>query len=195
MFTCPMPLTARLNHVPRDDARHVQAWTLVRRDQSTLTTARSTVYRRPAGTATIAGGGADSIRRTITVVDTDGTLQFDAPFTMNSGAFNNNGHTIFNSDATVAAAATFTMGATGSDLTVGPDAEVTITQNSFNLDGGVAGETVITVNEGGTLTLDLGDYDNDTATNSFDGVINLNSGGTFDVNVADPRFVMNGTRI
>ena len=83
---------------------------------------------------------------------------------MNGGAFNNNGHTIFNSNATVAAAATFTMGGTGSDLTVGADAEVTITQNSFNLDGSVAGETVITVNEGGTLTLDLGDYDNDTAT-------------------------------
>ena len=55
----------------------------------------------PAGTATIAGGSFSQNSGTITVVDTDGTLQFDAPFTMNGGTLVNNGHLIFNNDATI----------------------------------------------------------------------------------------------
>ena len=38
-----------------------------------------------AGTSTIAGTSFSQNAGTITVVDTDGTLQFDAPFTLNGG--------------------------------------------------------------------------------------------------------------
>lgn len=145
----------------------------------------------PASTSTIAGGALTQTGGTINVVDTDGTLIFDAPFTMTGGGYNNQGHTIFNAATSISAAATFLMGPSGSDLTVGPGAAVTITQISFNLDGTAAG-TVITVGQLAQLTLDLGDYDNDAATNSFDGTVNLN-GGIIDVTTSDAEFVMNAT--
>ena len=144
----------------------------------------------PAGVSIIAGSTLTQSGGTINVLDTDGTLQLDAPFVMNDGIFNNQGHTIFNADASIAAAATFTMGLSGSDLTVGADADVTITQNSFNLDGNAAG-TVITVNSGAVLNLELGDYDNDAVSNAFDATITLNS-GNIDVTTSDAEFVMEG---
>ena len=62
-----------------------------------------------AGTSTIAGSSFSQNAGTINVVDTDGTLQFDAPFTMNGGTLTNNGHVIFNQTATIAAAANLDM--------------------------------------------------------------------------------------
>ena len=50
---------------------------------------------------------------------------------MNGGTFNNEGHMIFNANATIDAAATFTMGPSGSDLTVGADADVTINSDQL----------------------------------------------------------------
>ena len=138
----------------------------------------------------IKGGTLTQTGGTISVVDIDGTLQFDTSFVMNGGNFVNNGHVIFNDNATINNPAVFTMGFNGSDLTVGANAEVTINQTSFNLDGNLAG-TVITVNQGGSLTLNLGDYDNDVVTNSFDATINLND-GVIDVDTADAEFVMDG---
>ena len=144
----------------------------------------------PAGIATITGATFTQSSGTINVVDTDGTLVIPGRFNMTGGTFNNNGHTIFNGIANIETTATFNMGPSGSDLTVGANADVTINQNSFNLDGTAPG-TVITVQQGGVLTLALGDYDNDSATNVFDATITL-SGGLIDLTTADAEFVMGG---
>jgi fibronectin-binding autotransporter adhesin len=143
-----------------------------------------------ADVSVIKGGALTQSGGVINVVDTDGTLRFDSVFTLNGGTLTNEGHVVFNANATINNAATFTMGANGSDLTVGAGATVTINQPSFNLDGTAAG-TVLTVNDNATLNLNLGDYDNDAATNAFDGTINLNS-ATISSNVTDAEFVMDG---
>lgn len=145
----------------------------------------------PAGTAIIAGGSFSQNSGTITVVDVDGTLQFDAPFTLNGGTLANNGNVIFNSSTVIANAANFTMPTTSSSLTVGANRTVTINQANFNLDGSNAATNVITVNDAGTLNINTGDYDPDSATNAFDGTVNLVN-ATISVNIADAEFVMDG---
>jgi hypothetical protein len=145
----------------------------------------------PAGTSFISGGLLVQSGGTINVVDTDGTLQFDAPFTMNGGSLTNNGHVIFNQTATIAAAANFMM-IGSADLTVEANRTVNVDQSSFNLDGSNTLGTVITVNSDATLELNLGDYDNDSATNAFDATISLNS-GSINVDTSDAEFVMDGT--
>ena len=145
----------------------------------------------PAGTATIAGGSFSQNSGTITVIDTDGTLQFDAPFTMNGGTLTNNGLVVFNSSTTIANAANFVMPTTSSSLTVAANRTVNINQNNFNLDGSNAATNVITVNTDATLNINTTDYDPDSATNAFDGTVNLVS-GTINVNVTDVEFVMDG---
>jgi hypothetical protein len=144
-----------------------------------------------AGTSTIAGSSFSQNSGTITVLDADGTLKFDAPLSMNGGTLTNNGHVIFNQTATIAAAANFDM-VGDADLTVEANRTVNINQTNFNLDGSGAGGTVITVNSGGTLNINVTDYDSDSVTNGFDGTINVNS-GTISVFSADAEFVMDGT--
>jgi hypothetical protein len=143
-----------------------------------------------AGTSTIAGGSFAQNSGTITVLDVDGTLQFDAPFSMNGGTLTNNGHVIFNQTATIAAAANFAM-VGSADLTVGANRTVTINQTNINLDGSNTLGTVITINSQGRLNLNVTDYDSDSATNAFDGTINLNS-GLFNPTTGDAAFVMDG---
>ncbi len=145
----------------------------------------------PADTSFISGGTLTQTGGTISVVDTDGTLQFDAQFTMTGGTFVNEGHTIFNENATINNPAVFTMGIVGSDLTVGENAQVTINQTIFNLDGGGAG-TVITVNSNALLSLNLGDYDDFAVVNRFNGTMILHSGDV-EVFTADAEFIMDGT--
>jgi hypothetical protein len=145
----------------------------------------------PADVSVIKGGALTQSGGVITVEDTDGTLQFDNVFTMNGGSLVNNGHVIFNNNATINNAATFTMGFSGSDLTVNAGFTVTINQPSFNLDGNAPG-TMISVNEGATLNLNLGDYDNDAVPNGFDATINLVS-AVINLDVTDAEFVMDGT--
>jgi hypothetical protein len=145
----------------------------------------------PAGTSTIAGASFSQNSGTINVVDTDGTLQFDAPFTMNGGTLTNNGLVVFNSNTTIAAAANFTMPTASSSLRVEANRTVNINQNNFNMDGGNAATNTITVNSGGTLNINTTDYDPDSATNAFAGTITLN-GGSISVNTSDAAFVMDG---
>ena len=144
----------------------------------------------PAGKATIAGASFAQNSGTINVLDADGTLQFDAPFTMNGGTLANGGHVIFNQTAVIAPAANLDM-IGDSDLTVEANRTVTINQTNFNFDGAGIGGTVITVNSQGNLILNVTDYDSDAATNAFDGTVNLNN-GTIDVNTGDAEFVMDG---
>jgi hypothetical protein len=146
----------------------------------------------PAGVSTIAGGALTQSAGTITVVDNDGTLEFDAPFTMNGGNFINNGLVVFDANATIAAGANFTMPTTASRITVAANRTVSINANNFNMDGSNALTNVITVETSGTLNITTTDYDPEAATNAFDGTININS-GSISVNTSDAEFVMDGT--
>ena len=169
------------------------AWTL---DTGTITANNGFVDGgafpdTPADISIIAGGALTQTGGTITVADADGTLRFDAPFTMNGGTLTNNGLVIFDGNATIAAAANFAIGSTA-DYTVEASRTVTINQTNFNMDGNVAGATRVTVNSAGLLTINVSDYDSDAVTNRFDGVVTLNS-GDIDVSSADAEFVMDGT--
>ena len=73
------------------------------------------------------------------------------------------------------------------DLTVEANRTVTINQTNFNLDGSNTLGTVITINSGGQLNLNVTDYDSDSVTNVFDGTININS-GTFNSTTGDAQF-------
>ncbi len=144
-----------------------------------------------AGTSTIAGASFSQNSGTITVVDTDGTLHFDAPFTLNGGNFVNNGLVVFNSNTTIANAANMTLPTTSSSLRVEGGHTVTINQANFNMDGANAATNVITVTGDSNLTINTGDYDTDSVTNVFDGTVNLDS-STISVSVTDAEFVMDG---
>jgi len=98
-----------------------------------------------AGISTIAGGALTQTGGTITVVDADGTLQFDAPLTVSGGNFTNNGLVIFNADAT-------------------------INLVSFNFD---AGDWLVQNNA--LLDINVNDHDSDSLTNVFDAGITLNN--------------------
>jgi hypothetical protein len=146
----------------------------------------------PAGVATIAGAGFSQNSGTITVVDNDGTLQFDAPFSANGGSIVNNGTIVFNSSTTIAAPVAFTMPTTASSITVAANRTVNINANNFNMDGSNALTNAITVEAGGELVISTTDYDPDQAANAFDGTITINS-GSLSVNTSDAEFVMDGT--
>lgn len=145
----------------------------------------------PAGVATIKGGAFSQNSGTITVIDADGTLQFDAQYFLNVGTFTNNGHVIFNANSQLTAGGTFVPVA-GSKITVLANRTLLIAQTNINLDSDNSAPVEYIVNQGGTINLTSTDYDSDVATNSFEGVITLN-GGTFNSNTGDPSFVMNGT--
>lgn len=140
-----------------------------------------------AGVSTIKGGALTQTGGTITVVDGDGTLQFDTTFTMNGGNFVNNGHVIFNADATIAAAANFTMPTATSSITVNAGRTVTINQTNFNPDGNDTATNVLTINDGGTLNLNFGAG----ADVSFGGKLQLNE-ATLNVTTTDASFGIDG---
>ena len=129
-----------------------------------------------ADTSFIAGAAFTQTGGIITVIDTDGTLQFDAPFTQSGGDLVNNGLVVFNRNATIGAGANFTMPGETSSLTVNAGVEVNIDQANFNADGGGFSTNVITVGSGGILDLDVGTG----ADIGFNGTILLN-GGELDV--------------
>ncbi|WP_428939427.1 dockerin type I domain-containing protein [Fontivita pretiosa] len=130
----------------------------------------------PADVAYIRGGAFTQTDGTITVVDSDGALQFDAAFTMSGGTLTNNGEVIFNANATIGAGANFLMPGSTSSITVEPGMTVTVNQANFNPDGGGFLTNVITINAGATLALNLGTGADDV----LGGVTNLN-GGTLTV--------------
>ncbi|BBO30745.1 beta strand repeat-containing protein [Lacipirellula parvula] len=144
-----------------------------------------------AGKATIAGASFSQNSGAITVVDDDGTLQFDAPLTINGGTLVNNGLVIFNSSTVLGAAAGMTLPTASSSFTVAANRNVVINQNNFNLDGFGVLTNTITVESGGDLTVNTTDYDPDSATNAFNGTINLNR-GNIEVITSDAEFVMDG---
>jgi hypothetical protein len=139
-----------------------------------------------ANTSYIAGAAFTQSGGTITVVDTDGTLQFNAPFIQSGGDLVNNGKVVFNANATIGAGANFTMPGDTSSLTVNPGVEVNIDQADFNADGTGFATNVITVGSGGILDLDLGAG----ADESINASLRLN-GGEIDVTTASDTWSIN----
>jgi hypothetical protein len=129
-----------------------------------------------ANTSYLAGAAFTQTGGIITVVDTDGTLQFDAPFTQSGGDLVNNGLIVFNADATIGVGANFTNPTDNSSLTVSSGATVTVNQANFNADGNGTAANQITINSGSRLSLELGAG----ADESLTGPVILN-GGTLDV--------------
>ena len=141
----------------------------------------------PASTARISGAVFTQTGGTITVVDLDGTLQFDAPFIMNGGTLVNNGLVVFNADTQIASGANFTMPTGSSSITLNAAAIVNIDQANFDADGAGSATNAITINNAAVLNLDLGVG----ADESLGGFIQLN-GGELDVTTADTDWVISG---
>ncbi len=142
----------------------------------------------PADTAYLAGGEItmDESTTTMNVLDEDGTLQIDAPFVANEGTIANNGHIVFNQDATINADVDFQMLGVEADLTVGPGATVEINDDDMDFDGSGASTNVVTVEDGGLLDLNLDSFEgNDRA----DGYLTLNS-GAMELTVTDGSWTM-----
>lgn len=109
---------------------------------------------QPAGIAVVAGGTvtmSESDSR-INVVHDDGTLQFDAPLVANDGVIDNNGHLIFNADATIGSGVDFFM-EFSADLTV--NATVTVNDADWNWDDNGGSNNDITINDNGTLNANI----------------------------------------
>lgn len=142
----------------------------------------------PADVAYLAGGQItmNESTTTINVLDDDGTLQFDAEFIAVEGTIANNGHIIFNQDATIGANVDFQMIGVEADMTVGAGATVVINDADMDFDGGGASTNVITVEADGLLDLNLDSFEgNDRA----DGFLTLNS-GSLSLTVADGSWTM-----
>ena len=141
----------------------------------------------PAGVAFIRGPVFNQTAGTITVMDSDGTLQFDAPYIVTSGNLVNNGLVIFNNNASISSSGNFTMPSGRSSITVNAGFNVNIDQPDFDADGLGTGTNVITINAGALLDLDLGAG----ADEGLTGIINLN-GGELSVTTADNNWGIDG---
>jgi hypothetical protein len=109
----------------------------------------------PAGTAYLAGAAITQTGGTIDLVDGDGTLRFDAPFTMTGGNLINNGRLVV-SGGTVGPASNLTMPSDSSGITVLPGATFTVNQTAFNPDGNGTAGNLLTLGDGSRLNLNLG---------------------------------------
>lgn len=142
----------------------------------------------PADVAFLQGGAIlmDEATTTINVLDSDGTLQFDAQLTANDGTINNSGQIIFNQNATINASVDFQMDGVDAGMTVGSGVTVTINDDDMDFDGSGASTNVITVESGGRLDMNLDSFEgNDRA----DGFFVLNS-GRLDLTVTDGSWTM-----
>ena len=142
-----------------------------------------------AGKSIIKGATLTQSGGLINVPDTDGTLQFDANFTMSAGSFTNSGTVIFNETTNITTAAGYAP-ATATSQTIVTDATtITDVAGDFNWDG--PGVATTTVRGGGVLTLNVNHVD--TGDDVFGGTINLEDDGDLSVNVAAASWTMAGT--
>ncbi len=156
-------------------------------------------HSTPAGTSTIHALEFTQAGGTITQESSDGTLYFDTPatqtagdlvnngivhfgdpFSQTGGNLINNGKVVFSADATISAAANFTMPTTYSSLTLNSGATVQINQANFNADGSETVDNKLTIGSGASLNLNLGaGADEDL------GCLCLLNGGTLFVSTID----------
>lgn len=142
----------------------------------------------PAGKSFIKGGTLTQTGGVINVPDTDGTLQFDAPFTMNGGSFTNFGTVIFNGVTSITTAAGYTPSSINSQTIVNANVTINDALTNFNWDGNGAADT--TVNNGSLLSITADQVD--TVDNVFGGDITLNGGSDLAVNVTATSWTLGG---
>ena len=173
------------------DARHVEQLGAQRRhaDGNNGFVGGLGVPDTPAGTSIIKGATLTQTGGPINVPDTDGTLQFDANFTMIGGSFTNSGTVIFNETTNITTAAGYAPATATSQTIVNDATTITDVAGDFNWDG--PGVATTTVRGGGVLTLNVNHVD--TGDDVFGGTINLEDDGDLSVNVAAASWTMAGT--
>jgi len=93
----------------------------------------------------------------VTLDENDESLRFAAQLSANNGStLANSGTVIFDAPAQFGAMADFQLLGSAGSMVV--NAPVTIAQNEFDVDGGGAVTNQVTVNPGGVLTLDVGNF-------------------------------------
>jgi hypothetical protein len=137
----------------------------------------------------IAGGTLTQSGGVINVADTDGTLQFDAPFTMNGGSFTNFGTVIFNGVASITTAAGYAPSDINSQTIVNANVTINDGVNDFNWDGNGAADTTVNGTAIFTVTAMHVDSGNDT----FGGTLTLNDNADASVTVAAGRWTAGGS--
>ncbi len=142
----------------------------------------------PADVAYLQGGEITmaGAATTINVIDSDGTLQFDAPFTADGGTINNSGLIVFNNDATINAGTDFQMNGVNASMTVTAGNTLVINDADMDFDGSGASTNVITIEDGALADFNLDSFEGN---DRFDGYFNLNS-GRLQLNVTDNVWVM-----
>jgi hypothetical protein len=131
-----------------------------------------------AGTSTIAGALVTMFGGTINLVDTDGTLQFDANLTMTGGSFTNSGTVIFNGTTNITTAAGYAPTVSSAETVINGTMTITDAAGDFNWDG--PGTATTTINGAGSLALTVDQVD--TANDTYGGVLNLNDNADLTVN-------------
>ncbi|MCP5533944.1 MAG: hypothetical protein H7A49_11700 [Akkermansiaceae bacterium] len=167
------------------------AWTL---DTGVITIdngATGGIGGAPAGTATIAGGAFTQIGGTISVVDADGTLEIDAPFTMTGGSLTNFGTVAFNGETSITTAPGYAPSALDAQTIVNANVTIDHAAGIFNWDGNGASDT--TVN--GTAKLSLIVNKVDSNDDVFGGTITLNDDGALGVDNAANNWTVGGSLI
>jgi fibronectin-binding autotransporter adhesin len=142
-----------------------------------------------ADTSYIESAGLIQTGGTINVVDTDGTLQIDAPFTMSGGTFTNSGTVIFNGVTNITAAGGYAPSSLDAQTIVNADVTINHAAADFNWDGNGAADTTINGTGSLAITADQIDTGNDT----FGGTLNLNDGGDLSVNNTANVWTLAGT--
>jgi hypothetical protein len=143
----------------------------------------------PAGKSYIKGGTLTQTGGVISVPDNDGTLQFDANFTLSGGTFSNNGKVIFNGTANVTNAASWNPASLGSSLEINNAMTVTDAAGNFNWDGPATSST--TINGAGSLSIAVNQID--TGDDVYGGTITLNDTATLSVTVAGTSWTLTNT--
>lgn len=142
----------------------------------------------PAGKSYIKGGTLTQTGGAINVADADGTLQFDADFTMSGGTFSNSGDVIFNGTTTITTAAGYAPALSSAETIINGAMTINDGAGNFNWDG--PGVATTTINGGGSLSLTVNQVD--SADNVFGGAVNLKNGGDLTVNVTGSSWTMAG---
>lgn len=101
-----------------------------------------------AGTATILRAAFTQAGGTIAVVDSDGTLLLDAPFTFTGGLLANNGRVILKKNSSIAAAATFT----GTGALIIADGSETVTEPGINVNTALELQGSLRIGSSDTIT-------------------------------------------
>ncbi len=143
----------------------------------------------PADVAYIKGGNLTVTSGTLTVTDTDGTLQFDSALTMSGGTLVNNGTVIFNATTTINSAPAYAPSSLNAQTVVNGTVTINDGTGNFNWDGNGAADTIIN----GTGSLSITASLIDTSDNVMGGTVTLNDSSDLSVNVAATEWTMSGT--